>query len=74
MNFSVSAGVTMGSVLLLQGQRISSSGPGQVISLQSGMSAAEDNVIFISTLGCDLLVVFGKEFNSHCTAFQITAC
>ena len=33
-----------------------------MISLQSGMSAAEDNVIFLS-VGCDLLVVFGKEFN-----------
>lgn len=43
-------------------QKISNSDPQQVISLQSGMSAAEDNVIFLS-IGCDLLVVFGKEFN-----------
>lgn len=43
-------------------QRISNSDPQQVISLQSGMSAAEDNVIFLF-IGCDLLVVFGKEFN-----------
>lgn len=59
MSFSVSPGVTW-DLFCCRDQKISSSNPRQGISLWGGMSAAEDN----SNLGCDLLVVFGKEFNT----------